>query len=100
VQYHGGRQTRCQPMPSKHAISTVVAHSMPPTAWLGSCHRTIPVPAQGLADDTHLQARGAEVVACLVVRRWQQLDPTLASAVIRDTHCETLPSSYSSTHQP
>ena len=48
------------------------------------------VPAQGLTDDTHLQSRGAEVVACMVVRGWQRLDPALAQAVVRSTDCDAL----------
>jgi lysophospholipase L1-like esterase/mannose-6-phosphate isomerase-like protein (cupin superfamily) len=45
------------------------------------------VPAQNLADDTHLQARGATAVACLVVGGWKALDPALAKSVVRDTDC-------------
>ena len=45
------------------------------------------VPAQGLVDDTHLQARGATAVACLVVGGWKSLDPALAKSVVRDTDC-------------
>ena len=45
------------------------------------------VPEQGQADDTHLQARGATLVACLVVHGWEQVDPTLAQTVVRDTDC-------------
>jgi lysophospholipase L1-like esterase/mannose-6-phosphate isomerase-like protein (cupin superfamily) len=45
------------------------------------------VPAQGLADDTHLQARGATAVACLVVAGWKALDAALAKDVVRDTDC-------------
>ncbi|HWS76946.1 MAG TPA: GDSL-type esterase/lipase family protein [Thermomonas sp.] len=45
------------------------------------------VPAQDLIDDTHLQARGAVAVACLVVAGWKALDPALAKAVGRDTDC-------------
>lgn len=45
------------------------------------------VPAQNLTDDTHLQARGATAVACLVVGGWKTLDPALAKTVVRDTDC-------------
>jgi lysophospholipase L1-like esterase/mannose-6-phosphate isomerase-like protein (cupin superfamily) len=45
------------------------------------------VPEQHLADDTHLQARGATAVACLVVGGWKMLDPALSKAVVRDTDC-------------
>ena len=45
------------------------------------------VPAQNLSDDTHLQARGATAVACLVVSGWKTLDPALAKTVLRDTDC-------------
>ncbi|QNN71140.1 GDSL-type esterase/lipase family protein [Thermomonas carbonis] len=45
------------------------------------------VPEQKLADDTHLQARGATAVACLVVGAWKTLDPALAKTVVRDTDC-------------
>ncbi|MFT4180181.1 MAG: rhamnogalacturonan acetylesterase [Thermomonas sp.] len=45
------------------------------------------VPAQQLADDTHLQERGAVVVACFVVREWARLDPALAASVVRQTNC-------------
>ena len=45
------------------------------------------VPAQNLTDDTHLQARGATAVACLVVGGWKALDPALAKSVVRDTDC-------------
>ena len=45
------------------------------------------VPQQGQADDTHLQERGAAMVACLVVRGWERLDPDLAPRVVRDTDC-------------
>ena len=49
------------------------------------------VPEQNQADDIHLQARGAAAVACLVVDGWKQLDPSLASHVIRDTDCGARP---------
>ena len=45
------------------------------------------VPVQNLADDTHLQGRGATAVACLVMARWRELDPELAITVVRDTDC-------------
>ena len=45
------------------------------------------VPGQNLVDDTHLQARGATAVACLVVGGWKYLDPNLAKTVVRDTDC-------------
>ena len=45
------------------------------------------VPSQNHADDTHLQARGATAVACLVVGGWKALDPALAKTVVRDTDC-------------
>jgi lysophospholipase L1-like esterase/quercetin dioxygenase-like cupin family protein len=45
------------------------------------------VPSQHLADDTHLQQRGATAVACLVVAGWKALDPVLAKTVVRDTDC-------------
>ena len=45
------------------------------------------VPEQGQADDTHLQERGAAMVACLVVQGWERVDPALAQTVVRDTDC-------------
>lgn len=45
------------------------------------------VPAQGQADDTHLQAHGAVAVACLVVAGWKRLEPAIAAQVVRDTDC-------------
>ena len=45
------------------------------------------VPEQRQADDTHLQERGATMVACLVVRGWERIDPALAQDVVRDTDC-------------
>ena len=45
------------------------------------------VPEQAQADDTHLQERGAVMVACLVVRGWERLAPALARQVVRDTDC-------------
>jgi mannose-6-phosphate isomerase-like protein (cupin superfamily) len=45
------------------------------------------VPSQNLADDTHLQQRGATAVACLVVAGWKALDEALAKTVVRDTDC-------------
>lgn len=45
------------------------------------------VPTQNLTDDTHLQARGATAVACLVVGGWKVIDPALAKTVVRDTDC-------------
>jgi lysophospholipase L1-like esterase/mannose-6-phosphate isomerase-like protein (cupin superfamily) len=49
------------------------------------------VPEQGQADDTHLQARGAHAVACLVVQGWKRLDPALQAQVVRDTDCGARP---------
>ena len=45
------------------------------------------VPEQQQADDTHLQERGAAIVACFVVKGWEQLDPALAKSVVRDVDC-------------
>lgn len=45
------------------------------------------VPEQQQADDTHLQERGAAIVACFVVRGWEQVDPSLAKNVVRDVDC-------------
>ena len=45
------------------------------------------VPERGVADDTHLSAAGATLVACLVVRDWKALDPSLSAHVVRDTDC-------------
>ncbi len=45
------------------------------------------VPALGQADDTHLQARGAVAVACLVVRGWDAIDPALRRDLVRDIDC-------------
>jgi len=45
------------------------------------------VPEQQQADDTHLQERGAVLVACLVVAGWKALDPPLAKQIVRDTDC-------------
>lgn len=42
-------------------------------------------------DDTHFQARGAVMVACLVVAGWKTLDPALAPHVVRDTDCGAPP---------
>jgi lysophospholipase L1-like esterase/quercetin dioxygenase-like cupin family protein len=49
------------------------------------------VPEQQMTDDTHLQWQGATAVACLVVDAWKQLDPTLATDVVRDTACGARP---------
>jgi lysophospholipase L1-like esterase/quercetin dioxygenase-like cupin family protein len=63
------------------------------TAWLralgdeASKPFYLHVPAQNLSDDTHLQARGATAVACLVVGGWKALDSALAKSVVRDTDC-------------
>ncbi|AKC86701.1 GDSL-type esterase/lipase family protein [Pseudoxanthomonas suwonensis] len=45
------------------------------------------VPERGVRDDTHFSAAGATLVACLVVRDWKALDPSLAGHVVRDTDC-------------
>ena len=45
------------------------------------------VPERGVADDTHFSAAGATLVACLVVRDWKALDPSLSAHVVRDTDC-------------
>jgi lysophospholipase L1-like esterase/mannose-6-phosphate isomerase-like protein (cupin superfamily) len=45
------------------------------------------VPAQDLLDDTHVQQRGAVMVACLVVAGWKRIDPSHATYVKRDTDC-------------
>lgn len=45
------------------------------------------VPAQGLRDDTHLQERGAAVVACFIVHGWLQLQPSLAPQLLRKPEC-------------
>jgi len=49
------------------------------------------VPEQQQVDDTHLQWHGATAVACFIVEGMKQLDPTLASAVVRDTSCGAKP---------
>jgi lysophospholipase L1-like esterase len=44
------------------------------------------------ADDTHLRARGALQVACMIVSAWQLLEPQIKTQVIRDTRdCNQLP---------
>lgn len=45
------------------------------------------VAKQQQTDDTHLREQGAYAVACLVVQGWKQLEPTMASHVVRDTDC-------------
>lgn len=50
------------------------------------------VPAQGQADDTHLQAPGATAVACLVAAGWLRVEPALAAHLRRDTDCGARPS--------
>lgn len=45
------------------------------------------VPERGIADDTHFSVAGATLVACLVMRDWKRLDPSLAAHVVRDTDC-------------
>ncbi len=52
-----------------------------------SKHFYMHVPAQGVADDTHLNGHGAAMIACLVVAGWQKLDPALARDLVRDTAC-------------
>ncbi len=49
------------------------------------------VPEQRQEDDTHFQARGATMVACLVVAGWKRIDPELAPHVVRDTDCGAPP---------
>ena len=45
------------------------------------------VPERGVRDDTHFSVAGATLVACLVVRDWKAMDPSLAAHVVRDTDC-------------
>lgn len=45
------------------------------------------VPAQNKADGTHFSVAGANAVACLVVRDWVALQPTLTPALVRDIDC-------------
>ena len=49
------------------------------------------VPAQSLADDTHLQENGAVVVACMVVREWLQVQPSLAQQLVHPPQCDAPP---------
>ncbi|WP_028918309.1 GDSL-type esterase/lipase family protein [Pseudoxanthomonas sp. J35] len=49
------------------------------------------VPERGVRDDTHLSVAGATLVACLVVRDWKALDPSLGRHVVRDTDCGAPP---------
>ena len=49
------------------------------------------VPAQAQADDTHLQVRGATVVACLVMAGWVRVAPELKAHLRRDTACGAPP---------
>ena len=39
------------------------------------------------ADDTHLHARGAVQVACLVLARWRVINPEINPHIMRDTDC-------------
>jgi quercetin dioxygenase-like cupin family protein len=57
-----------------------------------SMHYYMHVPAQGQADDTHLQVHGATAVACLVVAGWARVAPELQGHLRRDTDCGALPS--------
>lgn len=45
------------------------------------------VPEQGKADGTHFSHAGAAAVACLVVRDWAALQPTLKTQLRRDIDC-------------
>ncbi|KRG46852.1 rhamnogalacturonan acetylesterase [Stenotrophomonas panacihumi] len=45
------------------------------------------VPAQGKADGTHFSTAGATAVACLVVRDWVDLEPSLKPQLKRDIDC-------------
>jgi len=45
------------------------------------------VPEQGKADGTHFSAAGANAVACLVVRDWTALEPSLKPQLKRDIDC-------------
>ena len=45
------------------------------------------VPEQGKADGTHFSHAGAAAVACLVVRDWAALQPTLKAQLRRDIDC-------------
>ncbi|MCC4596212.1 GDSL-type esterase/lipase family protein [Xanthomonas campestris pv. phormiicola] len=45
------------------------------------------VPEQGKADGTHFSHAGATAVACLVVRDWAALQPTLRAQLRRDIDC-------------
>ncbi len=46
------------------------------------------VPEQNKADGTHFSVAGANAVACLVVRDWVALQPTLKPALTRDIDCD------------
>lgn len=72
------------------ALIDLTASSMDWLRALGpdaSTHYYLHVPAQGLRDDTHLNAHGATAIACLVVAGWKQIDAALAEHVVRDTDC-------------
>ena len=49
------------------------------------------VPEQTKADGTHFSAAGANAVACLVVRDWTALDPSLKPQLKRDIDCGAPP---------
>jgi lysophospholipase L1-like esterase/mannose-6-phosphate isomerase-like protein (cupin superfamily) len=46
------------------------------------------VPDQQKADGTHFSTAGANAVACLVLRDWAELQPTVKPALVRDIDCD------------
>ena len=89
---HGAHSIAVRELAKREQIGLIDLDALS-TAWLralgdeASTPFYMHVPAQNLADDTHLQARGATAVACLVVGGWKALDPALAKSVVRDTDC-------------
>ena len=58
------------------------------------------VPEQGKADGTHFSHAGAAAVACLVVRDWAALQPTLKAQLRRDIDCGMPAGSAAPPHSP
>jgi lysophospholipase L1-like esterase/mannose-6-phosphate isomerase-like protein (cupin superfamily) len=58
------------------------------------------VPEQGKADGTHFSHAGAAAVACLVVRDWAALQPTLKAQLRRDIDCGMPAGSAAAAHSP
>ena len=89
---HGAYSIAVRTLATREQIGLIDLDALS-TAWLralgdeASKPFYMHVPAQNLTDDTHLQARGATAVACLVVGGWKALDPTLVKSVVRDTDC-------------